>query len=186
VTGRITFVALDRTHLPALTRWLNTPHVYEWWGVSSGPGSLGGPGSDAATEQQVYEKYAPGLDPHATGTRRYIIAVDQRPVGLIQWYPLAGEAEYAAAIGESAPGGAGIDLFIGEPDSIDRGVGSRTLDAFVRDVVFADPAISRVVGAPHPDNSRSCRAFESAGFTFARDADVPDSGPERVHVRHRP
>ena len=185
MTGRITFDALDRTHLPALTRWLNTPHVYEWWGVSSGPGSLGGSGSDAATEQQVYEKYAPGLDPDSAGTRRYIIAVDARAIGLIQWYPLAGEAEYAAAIGESAPGGAGIDLFIGEPESVDRGVGSAALDAFVRSVVFADPVITRAIGAPHPNNSRSCRAFEKAGFAFVRDSDVPGTGPERVHVRHR-
>ncbi len=185
MTGQIAFVDLDRAHLPTLTRWLNTPHVYEWWGVSSGPGSLGGSGSDAATEQQVYEKYAPGLDPDAAGTRRYVITVDGRAIGLIQWYPLAGETEYTAAIGESAPGGAGIDLFIGEVDAVDRGIGSAVLEAFVTDVVFADPSITRAVGAPHPDNSRSCRAFEKAGFACVRDANVPDSGPERVHVRHR-
>lgn len=185
MTGRITFVALDRTHVPALTRWLNTPHVYEWWGVSSGPRSLGGSGSDAATEQHVYEKYAPGLDPEAAGTRRYIITVDERAVGLIQWTPLSSEPEYAVAIGETEPGGAEIDLFIGEVDAIDHGVGTAVLDAFVTDVVFADPSITRATGAPHPDNSRSCRAFEKAGFAFVRDADVPDSGPERVHVRHR-
>ena len=148
MTGRTTFVALDRAHLPALTRWLNTPHVYEWWGVSSGPGALGGSGSDAATEQQVYEKYAPGLDSEAAGTRRYIITVDERAVGLLQWYPLAGEAAYAAVIGEFAPGDAGIDLFIGESDSIDRRVGSLALDVFVRDVVFAAPR-SPAPSGPH-------------------------------------
>ena len=159
--------------------------MYEWWGVSSGPGSLGGPGEQTATAEQVYEKYAPGLDPEAAGTRRHVIAVDGRAIGLIQWYPLAGEPDYAEAIGETEPGGAGIDLLIGEPDAVDRGVGSRVLDAFVTDVVFADPTITRAVGAPHPDNIRSWRAFEKAGFAFVREAMVPHEGPERVLVRRR-
>ena len=185
MTQAITFPALIIDDLPRLREWLNTPHVYEWWGVASGPGSLGGPDPEAATEAQVFEKYAPGLDPEAAGTRRYIITVDGRAVGLIQWYALADEPAYATAIGETAPGGASIDLFIGEPARVNRGIGSAVLDAFVREVVFADPSITRAVGAPHPDNARSCHAFEKSGFVFVRDAVVPDSGPERVHVRDR-
>ena len=185
MTPTITFPALTVDDLPRLREWLNTPHVYEWWGVSSGPGSLGGLGADTATDSQDYEKYAPGLDPGAAGTRRHIITVDGTAVGLIQWYALADEPEYATVIGETAPGGAGIDLFIGEPTRVNRGLGSEVLDAFVREVVFADPAITHAVGAPHPDNARSCRAFEKAGFVQVRDAVVPDSGPERVHVRAR-
>jgi RimJ/RimL family protein N-acetyltransferase len=181
----LSFPVLTLGDLPLIRQWLNEPHVYEWWGVGSGPGSLGGPGEDAATDAQVYEKYAPGLDPEAEGTRRHIITVAGRAVGLIQWYPLAGEPEYAAQIGEAEPGGAGIDLFIGETDAIERGVGSAALDRFVTTIVFAEPTITRAIGAPHPENARSCGAFEKAGFTFVRDAMVGGSGPERVHVRNR-
>ena len=181
----ISFPALTLDDLPLIRRWLNEPHVYEWWGVTSGPGSLGGPGAAAATDAQVYEKYAPGLDPDAGGTQRHIITVDGRAIGLIQWYPLAGEPEYAAQIGETEPGGAGVDLFIGEIDVIERGVGTAALDHFVATIVFADLTITHAVGAPHPENARSCRAFEKAGFTFVRDAIVDGSGSERVHVRHR-
>jgi RimJ/RimL family protein N-acetyltransferase len=181
----ISFPALTIEDLPQLRRWLNAPHVYEWWGVESGPGSLGGPGDQAATEQQVYEKYAPGLDPEAAGTRRHLIALDGRPVGLIQWYPLDGEPDYATAIGETEPGGAGIDLLIGETDVVDRGIGARVLDAFVTTTVFSEATITRAIGAPHPGNVRSCRAFEKAGFVFVRDVTVPGEGPERVHVRLR-
>jgi len=182
---QITFPALTLADLSRLRRWLNSPHVYEWWGVDSGPGSLGGPGDQAATAAQVREKYAPGLDPEAAGTHRHVISIDGHPVGLIQWYPLDGEPEYAAAIGEGSSGGAGIDLLIGERDAVDRGLGPQVLDAFVREVVFAAPGITRVIGAPHPDNVRSCRAFEKAGFVFVREATVPGEGPERIHVRHR-
>ena len=69
---------------------------------------------------------------------------------------------------------------------VGRGVGAAALDAYVRTVVFADPRVTRAVGGPHPDNLRSCRAFEKAGFTRVRDVMVPDSGPERIHVRARP
>ncbi len=178
-------MALTLEDLPMIRRWLNTPHVYEWWGVSSGPGSLGGPGDGAATEEQVYEKYAPGVDPEAAGTQRYVITIDGQPVGLIHWYSLADEPEYAIQINETAPGGAGIDLFIGEADRVDRGLGPAVLDRFVNYLVFADATITRAIGAPHPDNARSCRAFEKAGFVFERDVTVDGSGPERVHVRRR-
>jgi len=181
----ISFPPLTLEDLALIRRWLNQPHVYEWWGVTSGPGSLGGPGEDAATDIQVYEKYAPGSDPEAAGTQRHIIVVDGSAVGLIQWYPLAGEPEYATQIGETEPGGAGIDLFIGETDAIGRGVGTAALERFVTTILFADPTITRAIGAPHPENARSCRAFDKAGFTFVRDAVIAGSGPERVHVRDR-
>lgn len=184
MTGRVSFRRLARGDLPTLQRWLNTPHVYEWWGVTSGPDSLGGPGADAATDAQMEEKYGAPLD-HGDTTHRHIITVDERSIGLIQWYRLADEPEYAAHIGETDPGGAGIDLLIGEIDAIGRGLGAAVLDSYISTVVFADPAVTRVIGAPHHSNTRSCRAFEKAGFVFVRDAQIPDEGPERVHVRTR-
>lgn len=116
------------------------------------------------------EKYGAPLD-HGDTTHRHIITVDERSIGLIQWYRLADEPEYAAHIGEI--------------DAIGRGLGVAVLDSYVSTVVSADPAVTRAVGAPHPSNTRSCRAFEKAGFDFVRDAHVPDEGPERVHVRTR-
>jgi RimJ/RimL family protein N-acetyltransferase len=182
----ITFRPLALEDLGDLRRWLNAPHVYEWWGVTSGPGSLGGPGAYAATADQVREKYVPwitGAD-DAT-THRHVILLGGRAVGLVQHYRLEDEPDYAAAIGETEPGAAGIDLLIGEVDDVGRGVGAATLDAYVRDVVFADPSVTRATAGPHPDNRRSCRAFEKAGFVAVRDVVVPESGPERIHVRTR-
>ena len=182
---QISFRPLTLADLDDILRWLNTPHVYEWWGVSSGPGSLGGEGADAATAQAVYEKYAPGIAADEATTHRHLIEIDGRAVGLIQHYGLEDEPEYAADIGETARGAAGIDLFIGELDAVGRGVGAATLDAYVRTVVFADPEVTRAVAGPHPDNTRSCRAFANAGFVAVRDVVVPESGPERIYVRHR-
>jgi RimJ/RimL family protein N-acetyltransferase len=180
-----TFRRLELADLDDIRRWLNSPHVYEWWGVTSGPGSLGGPGADAATAEQVHEKYAPGVASDEATTHRHVIELDGRGIGLIQHYRLEDEPEYATAIGETEPGAAGLDLFVGELDAVGRGIGVAALDAYVRTVLFTDARVTRAVAGPHPDNTRSCRAFEKAGFVAVRDVDVPGEGPERIHVRHR-
>jgi len=175
---------LEARDFPELVEWLNTPHVYRWWGVSSGPGSLGGPDTDAATLAQVAEKYRASVDGKDT-THRYVILSDRHPVGMIQWYRLADEPGYALAIGESPNGTAGIDLLVGVPGAIGRGIGPRAISTLVDGVVFAEADLHRVIGGPHPDNRASVRAFEKACFAFARDAMVPDEGPERVMARDR-
>lgn len=61
-SSAIAFRPLARADLPRLRRWLNTPHVYAWWGASCGEGALGGPGDEAATADQVENKYGPTID----------------------------------------------------------------------------------------------------------------------------
>ena len=83
-------------------------------------------------------------------------------------------------------GTAGIDLLIGDPSVVGRGIGPLVIDAFVRTVVFAAPDVHRAVASPDPANARSIRAFEKAGFTVVRDAWVDDGHRiERVMVRDR-
>lgn len=168
-----------------LRDWLNTPHVFRWWGVDSGPGSLGGAGSDAATVEQVESKYGPTIDSATPSTHRYVIEIDGRAVGLVQWYRLADHPEYARVTGETSPGAAGIDLFIADASMTGRGLGARAIDAFVHEIVFAEPAIDRAVAGPHPDNVASCRAFAKAGFVTRRVVEVPGEGPEQIVVRRR-
>jgi aminoglycoside 6'-N-acetyltransferase len=184
LTPSITFRPLERADRARLRDWLNQPHVYEWWGVPSGvPDSIGGPGDDAATLEQVEAEYGDSFD--GTGTsRRYVIVVGGDDVGMIQWYRLADEPGYAAAIGERD--GAGLDLFLGDPGRVGRGLGPRVIDAFVRLVVFAEPGVTRCVAGPDVRNQRSVGAFARAGFSWARDAPVEgEPAPERVMVRDR-
>ncbi len=180
----ITFRPLERADRTRLRDWLNQPHVYEWWGVPSGvPDSIGGPGDDAATLEQVDAEYGDSFD--GTGTdQRFVIVVDGEAIGMAQWYRLSDSPEYAEAIGE--PDGAGMDLFLGDPGRTGAGLGPRVIDAFVTGVVFAEPGIGRCVAGPDVRNERSVRAFARAGFSWARDAQVHgEPAPERVMVRDR-
>jgi aminoglycoside 6'-N-acetyltransferase len=181
----VSFRRLTRSDLPTLTGWLNSPHVYEWWGTARAPGNLGGAGTDAATLAAVEAEYGPEIDGAST-TQHFVIEVGRAAFGMIQWYRLADELAYAAAIGESPSGTAGIDLLIGEPTAIGHGLGPRVIDTFVRTVVFGADEVTRCVAGPEIDNRRSIRAFEKAGFRIARDAVVPgEPAPERVMVRDR-
>jgi aminoglycoside 6'-N-acetyltransferase len=66
------------------------------------------------------------------------------------------------------PGVAGVDLLIGEPDLIGRGLGPAILAQSTSEVVFADSDTHAVVAAVEEPNRRSWRAFEKAGFKHVR------------------
>ena len=179
----VTFRPLRRSDARQLRDWLNQPHVYAWWGVHAAPDGLGGAGPDAATLDAVLAEYGEPMAGRGT-THCFVILADDRPVGLVQWYRLADVADYAAAIGETD--GAGMDLLIGEPDVVGRGLGTTVIDRFVTDVV-APVGITRIVAGPDVRNRRSVRAFTNAGFVPLREAQVPgEPAPEQVLVRTEP
>lgn len=145
----IAFRRLCRLDLPLLERWLREPHVLKWWREP-----LDGAGLEA--------KYGPcidGLEP----TLVFVIEYDGHPIGWIQWYRWSDYESHARTIG-AAPDEAGIDLAIGAPDMIGRGLGTCVIRTFLDRVVFADSSVKAVVSDPEAANVRSRRAFEKAGF----------------------
>lgn len=182
----VEFRALARDDLPLLRRWLNTPHVYEWWGREKEPSSIGGPGGLAATEEEVEEHYGRAADGLDT-MRVHVTRIDGHDAGLIQWFRMTDEEAYARDLRVEPAGAAGIDLFIGEPGLVDRGNGPRVIDAYVCTVVFAEPDLDRVYGCPLVENGRSIGAFRRAGFRHLHDAEVTgESGAAHVMMRTRP
>jgi aminoglycoside 6'-N-acetyltransferase len=144
----IAFRPFAATDLDRLSEWLARDHVAAWWG---------GPYDIAA----VVARYGPRLAADHP-VRMYVIEVAGRALGKIQ----RGPADHIAGYG---PEVVGIDLFIADVDAIGRGLGPRIIEAFVRDIVFAEPAVRAVVADPDSRNARSIRAFEKAGFrTVAR------------------
>ena len=179
------FTELRPEHFERLRDWLNTPHVYEWWGADATADGLGGPGDRATTLEAVAAEYLPEIE-RGGPAHFHLIVVDATPVGMIQWYPLAAYPDYAAEIGELDAGTAGVDLLIGDVAHVGRGLGTTAIAAYVETVVFSTPGIVRCVGAPDVRNTRSIRAFEKAGFRFVRDAPVTgEAAPEHVMVRER-
>ena len=176
----VTFRPLRRDDAGQLRDWLNQPHEYAWWGVYAAPDGLGGAGAHAATLDAVLAEYGDAIAGRGA-THCFVILVEDQPVGFIQWYRLADDPDYAAAIGE--PEGAGMDLLIGAPAAVGRGLGSQVIDRFVTDVI-APAGITRVFTGPDVHNRRSVRAFMNAGFVRVRELHVPgELAPEQLLVR---
>jgi aminoglycoside 6'-N-acetyltransferase len=125
---------------PLLGAWLAQPHVAEWWD-----------GDGLAEIAQALE------DP---STEPCIVSLDGRPIGYIQVYDPNAEPDHPYR--DQIPGTLGIDQFIGEPDLVGIGHGSRLVAAFA-ERLFAGGA-PRVIIDPDPRNARAIRAYEKAGF----------------------
>ena len=109
-----------------------------------------------------------------------VITADGRPVGYLCWQrPSPSELE-AAGFTDLPEQLVDIDILIGEPEFLGRGVGPRALILLLaklhgEGVEFAGLGTST-------SNRVAIRAFEKAGFRLFRDFEDPESGPCRYMV----
>jgi aminoglycoside 6'-N-acetyltransferase len=139
---RYAFRPVAAADLPTLAAWLDRPHVAEWWDD---------------VEDKVAEIREAMADP---ATRPFVVELDGRPIGYIQCYDPHREEGHPYR--DQPKGTLGIDQFIGEPELVGIGHGSRLIAAFV-DGLFRRGA-PRVITDPDPANARAIRAYEKAGF----------------------
>lgn len=145
------FRPMTAADLPLIRRWLETPHVAQWW-------------FDPAEQFELVSG-----DLRHPDMAQFIVAIDGRPFAYLQCYNLSA---WNAGFGPQPDGTRGLDQFIGEADMLNRGHGS----AFIRDFterLLAD-GTPRVVIDPSPDNARAIRAYEKGGFRREREVDTPD------------
>jgi len=166
--GEIGFRRLREDDLPLLHAWFQREHVRRWW-------------KERSEYDEVVAHYRPSIvgdDP----TELYLILLDDAPVGFVQTYLVDDYDDYAALLGVG-DGVAGVDLLIGEPDLVGKGVGSAAIDAFVERIVFARQDTLACIADPDARNTASLRAFEKAGFRAVREFVDPEDGERHVLVR---
>ena len=142
--GSYGFRPVTEADLPMLAAWLREPHVAEWWDE---PAEMG-PAAEIITAMGD------------AGTTPRIVELDRRPIGYIQSYDPHLEKDHPYR--DQPAGTLGIDQFIGVPDLVGIGHGSRIVRALA-DQLFSQ-GCRRVVVDPHPGNARAIRAYEKAGF----------------------
>lgn len=154
------FRQMTAADLPLIRRWLELPHVREWWG----------------DPEEQYSLVSGDLDEPAMD--QFIVSVADSPFGYLQCYDLIA---WNSGFGAQPQGTRGIDQFIGEPDMIERGHGSGFIRRFVDGLLRS--SAPRVVTDPDPANHRAIRAYEKAGFARDRLVDTPD-GEALLMVRN--
>ena len=141
-------------HSPRLRDWLHRPHVARWWG-------------DPEVALEISLQCSP--ENHA------VIVADGAPVGYLCWQtPPQNELE-AAGLADLPEDLVDIDVFIGEPDFIERGVGSRSLSLLLARL-RVDSSVKYAGVGTSISNERAIRAFEKVGFRLFREFHDPEFG----------
>ncbi|MGZ5659956.1 MAG: GNAT family N-acetyltransferase [Usitatibacter sp.] len=166
----IGFRRLGAEDLQQVFLWLIRPHVAR--GYAAAPSSF----------MEVVAKFGPRTRDDNV-VRAFIVTVGGRDAGYIQAYDAGSFPDYAARCG-CAAGTWCVDVFIGEPDFLHRGLGARAIDRFVREVVFAVGAQACIAG-PGEGSLAAIGAFERAGFRRWKLIASGEGEPECVLRRDR-
>jgi aminoglycoside 6'-N-acetyltransferase len=147
-------------------RWLNLPHVAEWWGPEDGSG----PSFEEVAHE--YGEYVDGIEP----IHPYLVLDDDVPIGHLQWMQYRDYPAYARILGIDDPGAANCDVFIGDAAFLHRGLGGPLVRQFVLEIIFASGSVTTCFIDPDATNAIAIRAYEKAGFRFVRHVDDDGEG----------
>jgi aminoglycoside 6'-N-acetyltransferase len=154
------FRSLTRKDFPLIARWLEEPHVAEWWGD---------PAKSLAEIEEAIDDIA---------TEALVVELNGRPIAYLQSYDPHLEDDHPYR--DQPFGTLGIDLSIGDPTLVGVGHGSAIVRQFVEEL-FAE-GTPRVIIDPDPANLRAIRAYEKAGFK-AFDTRTSIYGPALMMAR---
>jgi len=147
----LTFRPLALADLALMHGWFAQAHVAEWYRDEA-----------ELSYEDIVAKYAPRIQSREP-VRAFIIAYGNHPIGYIQVYMVRDYPDYKAYI-DVDDGTAGVDLFIGDPAYIGRGLGGPMLTRFLRAIVFAaDDATGSLID-PDVANTRAIHSYEKAGY----------------------
>ncbi len=148
----LAFRAFTGDDRPMLAAWLDEPHVRRWYG-----------GSGLLDHVEGFME-ANWIDP-------LVLLSDGRSVGYLQAYRPHDYAAEPHPYRDLPEGAVGIDMLIGDPALVGRGLGPRFCEAFTA----TDHALGRpcLIADPHPDNRIGVRAYGKAGFLPDAERDTP-------------
>ena len=159
---------MTEADLPAMAEWVRRPHVADVW-------------DECRTLEELRATYLPCIE-GKDATAPYLAYLDGVPIGYIQSYVAAG-AGASWWTDEHDPGVRGIDQFLADGNRLGQGLGTEMVRRFVQ-LLFEDPAITRIQTDPAPDNQRAIRCYEKAGFRRVSAVTTPD-GPALLMVLKR-
>jgi aminoglycoside 6'-N-acetyltransferase len=170
MTGAITYRPLAEADLPLMAEWLNRQHLRRFYQ------------HEPITLAEVAAKYGPRIRGEEY-VHSWLALMDAAPFGYLQCYRNVDEPEWQEII--RADHGVSIDLFIGEPDLIGRGVGRRMLGGYVDQVAFALYPDEQLCWICHEtENLAALACSKAAGFVPVRQL-LDDDKPSLLLVRQR-
>ncbi len=147
-----------------MARWLTDHRVLAYYEGRDNPFPL----------ERVVEEYGP-LVRGEESVVPCILLHQGTPIGYMQYYGLVDYIQYFSLTEEEKEGFGlsrpdrvyGLDVFIGEPDLWDRGLGTRAVSLMVR-YLFQRLKADQVVVDPETWNTRAVRCYQKAGFRILK------------------
>ena len=145
-----TFKKLTADDIPQLLVWFDEPHVNKWWPTLS--------------KDETIEHFLKRI--RSKDTFGYIVYLGTIPIGYIQYYYIDRTVEKAGSwLPELPAATVGTDQFIGEPQYIGKGYGTKLVTAFIEYLKEMEPYITTIIVDPEPENLAAIRCYEKVGFT---------------------
>jgi aminoglycoside 6'-N-acetyltransferase len=157
---RIGFRDLRIDDLHLMHKWLNFELVIQWYEQRR------------FSLPEIEGKFIPRIRGEKP-VSCYLILYGDNPIGYIQSYKISDFPDYAkhVAIGENA---SGIDLFIGEPDYIHKGLGYYIISKFLKNKVFVLTDSESCIIGPDPNNIIAIKAYQKVGFKYIKTVVIPE------------
>jgi aminoglycoside 6'-N-acetyltransferase len=110
----------------------------------------------------------------------FVIRMDGRPIGVMQSYRVDSYPDYVAQLGPLAEPAFSLDVFIGEPELIGRGLGPALVRAYLPPM-FDRYGVDYCVIGPSRANVAAIRSYEKAGFRYLKEYREDDTS-DPVHL----
>lgn len=147
MNNNIAFKTFKEDHLLLLKKWLQEPHVKEFW-------------QETDDDDKLKSKFIEELPKRSVDS--FVIYYNHEPIGYIQsykadkvgngWWPNADPTTY------------GIDLFIGEYEMLGKGIGTQVIKNFINKL-RENPNVKSIIIDPEPNNLRMIHICEKLGFS---------------------
>lgn len=139
-----------------LLKWLEAPHVKAWWDQDVV--------WDMAKVKDKYQSYVAGYK-LVHGKKKplaaYIIEVDAKSVGYIQYYAARDFIE-ERLLNDLPENTVAIDMYIGEFSALKCGVGSQSLSLLINEALSS--SFDVVIATPDKGNFAAIACYQRAGF----------------------
>lgn len=147
---KFSFELLTESNLPLLHNWFMQDYIFKLWPESR--------------DFEIFKtKYLAKLKLDST-TFPFVAYYNRRPIAYIQYFRTdAYDQEQYPGV-DIPVGSIGMDLFIGEPDCLGKGLGERLLRDFIDFVKLREPDCKLIIIDPAVDNKPAIKCYKKVGF----------------------
>jgi multimeric flavodoxin WrbA/RimJ/RimL family protein N-acetyltransferase len=163
------FEPLTSHHLPLLHKWMQEPHVVEWWGEGT-----------SWSFEEIEKKYSSYIHGYKTVKEErkpiypFLMYFQGNPIGYIQMYNAfdfeRDELDFKNLWPETDQSLAALDFYIGDPGSIGKGLGVESLKAFLNAHLFQQ--FDACLVDPDKRNKSAVKTYAKAGFCTVHEWDT--------------